>query len=73
MPRDTSTPLEGRYTDNDSFSTNEVSLDWQASTLYSLYFAQWVARNPHLRDHWPIEPRAPGAKLPRCDRRARSD
>ena len=73
FPRDEQTPFEGRYTDNDSFSTNEVSLDWQASTLYSLYFAQWVARNPHLRDHWPIEPRAPGAKLPRCDRRARSD
>src|SRR5262249_31365365 len=36
FPRDESTPFEGRYTDNDSYSTNEVSLDWQASTLYSL-------------------------------------
>ncbi len=73
FPRDEQTPFEGRYTDNDSFSTNEVSLDWQASTLYSLYFARWVARNPLVRDRWPIEARHPDAKLPRCDRRARSD
>lgn len=43
-PRDAATPVEGRYTDNDSWSTNEVSLDWQASALYMLYFARWAAR-----------------------------
>ncbi|TMB29873.1 MAG: hypothetical protein E6J65_02320 [Deltaproteobacteria bacterium] len=44
FPRDGSTPLDGRYTDNDSWSTNEVSVDWQGAALYSLYFAQWAAR-----------------------------
>jgi len=44
FPRDASTPLDGRYTDNDSWSTNEVDVDWQGSALYSLYFAQWAAR-----------------------------
>jgi len=73
FPRDGSTPYEGRYTDNDSYSTNEVSLDWQASTLYSLYFAQWVARNPRTPDHGSVEARAPDAKLPRCDRRPGPD
>lgn len=43
MPRDASTPLDGRYTDNDSWSTNEVDIVWQASALYNLYFAQWLA------------------------------
>jgi endoglucanase len=28
MPRDASTPLEGRCTDNDSWSTNELDIDW---------------------------------------------
>jgi endoglucanase len=37
------TPLEGRFTDNDSWSTNEVSIAWQAAALYGLYFAKWVA------------------------------
>jgi hypothetical protein len=44
LPRDGSTPLDGRYTDNDSWSTNEVSVDWQGSALYGMYFAQWAAR-----------------------------
>jgi len=43
MPRDASTPLEGRYTDNDSWSTNELDVDWQGVTLYNLYFARWWA------------------------------
>jgi endoglucanase len=43
MLRDASTPLEGRYTDNDSWSTNEVDIDWQAVTLYNLYLARWLA------------------------------
>jgi endoglucanase len=45
MPRDASTPLEGRYTDNDSWSTNELDVDWQAVTLYNLYFARQWARD----------------------------
>jgi endoglucanase len=49
FPRDASTPAEGRYTDNDSWSTNEVSVDWQASTLYSLYFAAWMAKGRPAR------------------------
>jgi endoglucanase len=43
MPRDISTPLEGRYTDNDSWSTNELDVDWQGVTLYNLYLARWWA------------------------------
>jgi hypothetical protein len=43
MPRDASTPLEGRYTDNDSWSTNELDVDWQGVTLYNLRLAQWWA------------------------------
>ncbi len=45
MPRDSSTPLDGRFTDNDSWSTNEVDIEWQGVTLYNLYFAQWWAKN----------------------------
>ena len=71
FPRDASTPYEQRYTDNDSYSTNEVSLDWQAPVLYGLYFAQWVARHPAIPR--PIEARAPNGKLPRCDRRHTPD
>jgi hypothetical protein len=36
MPRDASTPLEGRYIDNDSWSTNELDIDWQGMTPYNL-------------------------------------
>jgi endoglucanase len=46
FPRDATTPFEARYTDNDSWSTNEISLEWQATALYSLYFAQWMAKRP---------------------------
>ncbi|MGZ6072117.1 MAG: glycoside hydrolase family 9 protein, partial [Myxococcaceae bacterium] len=67
FPRDASTPYEQRYTDNDSYSTNEVSLDWQAPVLYGLHFARWVARHPQIAR--PIEARAADGKLRRCDRR----
>jgi endoglucanase len=43
MPRNASTPLEARYTDNDSYSTNELDIDWQGVTLYNLYLARWWA------------------------------
>ena len=49
LPRDAKTPLEGRYTDNDSWSTNEVDVDWQASALYNLYFARWIAKGAPRR------------------------
>jgi endoglucanase len=46
MPRDASTPLEARYTDNDSWSTNELDIDWQGVTLYNFYLARWWATKP---------------------------
>jgi endoglucanase len=49
FPRDADTPPDGRYTDNDSWSTNEVSVDWQGSSLYNLYFAQWLAKRSSPR------------------------
>jgi endoglucanase len=44
QPRDGSTPIDGRYTDNDSWSTNEVAVNWQGAALYALHFARWSAR-----------------------------
>ncbi|MFT3915026.1 MAG: glycoside hydrolase family 9 protein [Anaeromyxobacteraceae bacterium] len=44
FPRGPATPPDGRFTDNDSWSTNELSLDWQASSLYALHLARWLAR-----------------------------
>ena len=49
LPRSADTPLEERYTDNDSWSTNEVDVDWQGSALYNLYFAQWMAKGAPRR------------------------
>jgi hypothetical protein len=58
--RDERTPYERRYTDNDSWSTNEVSLDWQASALYSLAFARWAARSFSDGAAAPLPGSAPG-------------
>ncbi len=44
LPRDSTTPVDGRYTDNDSWSTNEVSVEWEAEAVYLLHFARWLAR-----------------------------
>lgn len=44
FPRDGSTPIDGRYTDNDSWSTNEPSIEWEAAAVYHLTFARWLAR-----------------------------
>jgi endoglucanase len=44
MPRSTATAIDSRYTDNDSWSTNELAIAWQAPALYNLYFGQWAAR-----------------------------
>jgi endoglucanase len=43
-PRDERTAVDGRYTDNDSWSTNELDVDWQGVALYELAFARWWAR-----------------------------
>lgn len=42
-PRDGTTPIDGRYTDNDSWSTNEICINWQGAILYSLYAANMIA------------------------------
>lgn len=44
MPRDATTATDGRFTDNDSWSTNELAIGWQAVTLYNLYFARWAGQ-----------------------------
>jgi endoglucanase len=44
FPRSAETGLDGRYTDNDSWSTNEIAVNWQAAALYSFYFARAQAR-----------------------------
>lgn len=43
-PRTGSVPIEGRFTDNDSWSTNEVCINWNAALVYNLYAARRVAR-----------------------------
>jgi len=44
FPRDESTPVDSRYTDNDSWSTNESSIEWQGEAVYLLHLARWLAR-----------------------------
>lgn len=43
FPRDGRTPIEGRWTDNDSWSTNEPSIEWEAEAVYHLALARWLA------------------------------
>ena len=43
-PRTSSTPVDGRFTDNDSWSTNEIVISWNAALLYNLYAAKKFAR-----------------------------
>jgi endoglucanase len=60
MPRGASTPLEGRYTDNDSWSTNELDVDWQGVTLYNLYLARWLAADARATPAvFPSAPNSP--------------
>jgi endoglucanase len=42
--RGTETPIDARYTDNDSWSTNEPSVEWQGEAVYLLHFAQFLAK-----------------------------
>jgi endoglucanase len=62
MPRDASTPIEGRYSDSDSWSTNELDIDWQGVTLYNLYLARWWAGGAPARATLPTlaDPRSNG-------------
>jgi hypothetical protein len=53
FPRDDATPVEGRYTDNDSYSTNELDVEWQAVALYELYLARALARGDALAGRAP--------------------
>jgi endoglucanase len=50
FPRDAETPVDGRYTDNDSWSTNESSVEWEGEAVYLLHFAQWVTKTPPQRN-----------------------
>ncbi|MGC4114790.1 MAG: glycoside hydrolase family 9 protein [Myxococcales bacterium] len=43
-PRGSETPVDARYTDNDSWSTNEIAVNFQAAALYGLYLAQALSR-----------------------------
>jgi len=43
FPRDARTPVDARYTDNDSWSTNEPSVEWEAESVYHLHLARWLA------------------------------
>ncbi len=41
--RDARTPVEGRFTENDSWSTNEIAINWNAVLLYNLLAARTKA------------------------------
>ena len=60
FPRDATTPFEARFTDNDSWSTNEISLDWQAAALYGFQFARWMARTAPEPPRGAADPRQAG-------------
>jgi hypothetical protein len=44
-------PIEARYTDNDSWSTNEVAINWQAAAVYNIFAARAIARGQAV--DWP--------------------
>jgi hypothetical protein len=50
FPRDSETAIDGRYTDNDSWSTNEPSEEWEAEAVYLLHFAQWFTKTSPQRN-----------------------
>jgi hypothetical protein len=52
-PRDNNTPVEGRFTDNDSWSTNEVCVNWNAVLVYNLHAARTIAHGTPL----PAQPK----------------
>jgi hypothetical protein len=45
-----------RYTENDSYSTDELDIDWQGVTLYNPYFARWWAGASAARAALPSAP-----------------
>jgi len=48
--RGAQTPIDARYTDNDSWSTNEPSVEWEAEAVYLLHFAQFSAKSTGRRN-----------------------
>lgn len=42
-PKEGRVPVDGRFTDNDSWSTNEIVVNWNAPLLYNLYGAKALA------------------------------
>ncbi|MBI5472052.1 MAG: glycoside hydrolase family 9 protein [Ignavibacteriae bacterium] len=42
-PRSGNTPIDGRFTDNDSWCSNEVVVSWNAALVYNLYAAKFVS------------------------------
>ena len=60
-PRGPDTPLEGRFTDNDSWSTNEPVVNWQGSAVYMLHFARWLAKGEGVAGASPGRYNAPRA------------
>ncbi|MBX2990823.1 MAG: glycoside hydrolase family 9 protein [Bacteroidetes bacterium] len=47
-PRSASTPVEGRFTENDSWSTNEIDINWNSVLVYNLYAAKKIARGGNV-------------------------
>jgi endoglucanase len=43
-PRHGGTPLDGRFTDNSSWSTNEITINWQGAYLYAMLAANEIDR-----------------------------
>ncbi|MBI1806982.1 MAG: glycoside hydrolase family 9 protein [Ignavibacteria bacterium] len=52
-PRTSATPVDGRFTDNDSWSTNEIAINWNAALLYNLYAAKYIARGGSVNEISP--------------------
>lgn len=57
-PRSSSTPVEGRFTDNDSWSTNEIDIAWNAALVYNVHAAKWYAHGESVNtvSHEPTVP-----------------
>jgi hypothetical protein len=51
-----STPLEGCCTDSDSWSTNELDVDWQGVTQYNSYLVRCAASTGATRAALPAVP-----------------
>jgi endoglucanase len=45
-PRNGNTPVDGRFTDNDSWSTNEITINWNGAYLYLMLAAKTIIDGP---------------------------